>query len=331
MHDLQTRLKQKLHTKVDEMNKMTTERVCIVGATGYLGIAVTEELCKRGISVVAVARNSSSRNVEKIRSLSANVEFVDASKPEESYEASLTDATTAISCLAAGYKNVDKTSDFWAIDRDATVRFGRQAVAAGVQQLILVSTFEGKESRGTSEFSNAKEEAVDALREQCQEKGVVFTVIRPNAYFKDLTTQAFESVANDGYYTVLGEGSHRINPIAREDVASFMVDCVQSKREGEHYLGGPDKFTFLEIGILASQVIGNEEQVKIRHVPLWTLRILAIGLSFVGLLSRASRRSAALLYWMVYVSSHDGIAPCCGKRRLIDEYKRMLEEYKKGH
>jgi divinyl chlorophyllide a 8-vinyl-reductase len=305
-----------------------TQRVCIAGATGYLGIAVTEELCKRGIAVIAVARNSSSQNIAKIRSLGANVEFVDASKPEESYKDSLAGATTAISCLAAGIKNVDKSSDFWAIDRDATVRFGQQAVEAGVKQLILVSTFEGKESRGMSEFSNAKEEAVDALRDKCQEKGIVFTVIRPNAYFKDLTTQSFENVANDGYYTVLGDGSHRINPIAREDVASFMVDCVQSKRGGEHYLGGPDTFTFLEIGILASQVVGNEEQVKTRHVPLWMLRILAIGLSFVGLFSRASRRSAALLNWMVYVSSHDGIAPCCGTRRLIDEYQQMYEEFK---
>lgn len=303
------------------------ERVCIAGSTGYLGIAVVEELRSRNIPVVAVARNSSSSNVSRIRELGAQVEFVDASNPHDSYTTALASATTAISCLAAGVKHVDKTTDFWAIDRDATIRFGRAACHAGVKQLLLISTFEGKDSRHVSEFSNAKEEAVDILRDECQKNGVTLTVMRPNAYFKDLTTQAFDTVLQNGHYRVIGSGSYRINPIAREDVAIFMADCIQNKQSGEFPIGGPDVFTFREIGVLAAEVIGNKQQLKISSIPLWLLRTVAMVMSIFGLLCRAARRQASMLCWTIYVSSHDGVAPCIGKHRLVDEYKRMYANY----
>ena len=307
---------------------MVTERVCVAGATGHLGSVVVEELRARDMAVVAVARNSSSSNVAKFREIGATVEFVDASNPQESYATALASATTAISCLAAGYKNVDKTSDFWAIDRDATIRFGLEALNAGVRHLLLVSTFEGKDSRHMSAFSNAKEEALDLLRDECVRKCGTLTVLRPTAYFKDLSNRAFETVLNDGRHTVLGDGSHRINPIAREDVATFIADCVQNRRAGEFLMGGPDVMTFREIGFLAAQVIGNEQDLQICSIPLWSLRLLAIVFSLLGHFSRSMLRSSAVVYWMIYVSTHDGVAPCCGKRRLIDDYKRKYEECK---
>jgi len=305
-----------------------TERVCVVGATGHLGVAVVEELRSRSLDVVAVARNSSSAHVSRFREIGATVEFVDASKPQESYATAVAEATTAISCLAAGFKNMDKTSDFWAIDRDATIRFGREALNAGVKHLLLVATFEGKDSRHMSAFSDAKEQAVDVLREECQQGGVTFTVLRPNAYYKDLTSFAFERVLKEGRHKVLGDGFHRINPIAREDVATFSADCIKSKRGGEFLMGGPDVFTFREIGVLAALVVGKEQELEIQPVSLWFLRIQAMMFSLIGLISRAARRNAALLHWMVYVSTHDAVAPCCGKRRLRDEYERKYEEYK---
>jgi len=304
------------------------ERVCVAGATGHLGLAVVEELRSRNVEVVAVARNSSSPNLSRFRELGVNVAFVDASKPQESYGTALAFATTAISCLAAGYKQVDKTSDFWAIDRDATMRFGREALKTDVKHLLLVSTFEGIESRERSNFTNAKEEAVDVLRDECQRAGVTLTVIRANAYFKDLTNAAFKRVLMEGRHMILGDGSHRINPIAREDVAIFMADCVQNRRGGEFPMGGPDVFTFREIGILAAQVIGNEKQLKIQSVPRWCLQFLAVILSMFGLFSRASRCYAALLYWMIYISTHDAVAPCYGKRKLIDEYRSKYKKYR---
>lgn len=297
---------------------MEEERVCVTGATGHLGLSVVEELRARDVPVVAVARNSTEPNVSRLRELGAVVVFVDASKKEESYADALVSVKTAISCMAS-------IPDFLAIDRDANIRFGRQALQAGVRHLLLVATFEGRASMHMSAFTAAKEEAVDTLQRECEHYGATFTVLRPNAYFKDLTDQAFESVLTHGRHTVLGDGFHRINPIAREDVASFVADCVQETRGGEYLLGGPDIFTFREIGILAAQVIGNEQILKIRVIPLWLLRLVAFILSVLGHVSGAARHYEAITNWMLYVSTHDAVAPSSGKRHLLDEYKRKFE------
>lgn len=333
--------------------------VCVVGASGHLGRAVVEELCARqhrtgddttatstnaGIRgnriarVVAVARNASSPGASRLVELSATsaleVMWVDASQPHEhsssSYATGLSSAATAISCLAAGYQNTGrvaqtKNNDFYAIDRDANIRFGREAIKAGVKHLLLVATFEGKVARKVSAFADAKEAAVDVLREECKRAGVVFTVLRPTAYFKDLTDRAFQNVLKNGRHLVLGGGSCRINPIAREDVAVFIADCIQNVDGGEYCLGGPDVFTFREIGILAAKVIGNEPDLKIDTFPLWLLRLNAFVWGLFGLCFRSAHRRAALLNWMIYVSTHDAIAPCHGKRRLMDEYKIKYE------
>jgi divinyl chlorophyllide a 8-vinyl-reductase len=224
--------------------------------------------------------------------------------------------------MASGNVHVDSTNDFWAIDRDANIRFGLDALRAGAQHVILVATFEGRNSRGVSAFSDAKECAVDAIGAACRLAEVVFTVIRPTAYFSDLTNRAFDSVQKQGRYTVLGDGLSRINPVDGEDVAVFIADCIADPTMAgrEHQVGGLDTFTFREIGMLAAQVIGLPHPLKIRSIPLWPLRFLAAIAAIAGLASRKSRRSAAILRWMIYSSTHDAIAVSCGKRRLYEEF-----------
>lgn len=311
---------------------MTNQRkVCVVGATGHLGSEIVQVLCSRHVPVVAVARNRHSANVSDLQAMGATVTFVDAtcrdcSSPDSNdYASALKSATTVISCLAASPTTLcDASNDFWAIDRDANIRFGRQAIDAGVQHLILVATFEGKESRQVTAFSAAKEEAVDILRNECELAQVTFTVIRPNAYFKDLTDRAFDNVMSNSQHTVVGTGNHQINPVAREDVASFIADCVSARRGGEFPVGGPDIFSFRDVGILAAKTMGKEHELQILQKPLWKLHVMGKVFMVLGCVSRSFRRRAALIQWMIYVSTHDAIAPCVGKHHLRDYYSQKV-------
>ncbi|MGB7759925.1 MAG: hypothetical protein WBL61_08855 [Bryobacteraceae bacterium] len=212
--------------------------------------------------------------------------------------------------MASRNVHVDSTDDFWAIDRDANIRFGLEAVCSGAKHVILVATFEGRDSRRLTEFSNAKESAVDAIGVACRQAGVAFTVIRPTAYFSYLTNPAFDSVLKGGRYTVLGDGSHRINPVDGDDAAVFIADCMGNPKKAgrEHQIGGPDIFNFRKIGLLAAEVIGLPYPLRIRSIPLWSLRFVAAMAAMVGLASPKSRRSAAILRWMIYSSTHDAVA-----------------------
>jgi divinyl chlorophyllide a 8-vinyl-reductase len=301
---------------------MMTRQVCIAGATGYLGSRLVAQLRARSIPVLAILKNRSCEaDQNRLNALGATLAFVDASRIE-SYAQVLSGAQIAISCMASGNLHVDSTDDFWAIDRDANIRFGLEAVRAGVKHVILVATFEGRDSRRLTEFSNAKESAVDAIGAACRQAGVAFTVIRPTAYFSDLTNRALDSVLKRGRYTVIGDGSHRINPVDGDDVAVFIANCIGNPQMAgrEHQVGGPDIFTFREIGLLAAEVIRLPYPLKIRSIPLWSLRFVAAMAAMVGRASPKSRRSAAILRWMIYSSTHDAIAISCGTRRLYDDF-----------
>ena len=301
---------------------MTNRQVCVAGATGYLGSRVVAQLRARSIPVTAILKDRScDADQHRLNGLGAALAFVDASRVE-SYTEALSGAGVAISCMASANTHVDSTNDFWAIDRDANIRFGLEAISAGARHVLLVATFEGRDSRGLTEFSEAKESAVDAIAAACGQAGVAFTVIRPTAYFSDLTNQAFDSVFKQGRYTVLGDGSHRINPVDGDDVALFLADCLidPNKAGREHQVGGPDTFTFREIGLLAAEVIGLPGPLKVRSVPLWSLRWVAALAAVAGLALRKYRRAAAILRWMLYSSSHDAVAPTCGSRRLVDNF-----------
>jgi len=288
------------------------------------------------------------------------------------------DCTHVVLCLAARVESVEDFCDFEAVDRDANAAFGLAALRylPALRHVVLVSTFEGRDSRRVTEFSNAKEDAVDALSDgcrRCARRKVAFSVIRPTAYFKDLTDRAFESVYRNNVHTVLGSGECRINPVAKEDVAQFIVHKVvgnKSEEDGderEYPVGGPDTFTFRGIGELAAQVIREErnknsrsretgddggdlqEELQIRRVPLRNLQASAAAMRCCSCCSscycccrcrsskaRAARRrnEAALLNWMVYVSTHDAVAPCVDlpslnakHHRLVDHFKALLREY----
>jgi divinyl chlorophyllide a 8-vinyl-reductase len=272
--------------------------------------------------VVAILKDRSCEaDQQRLNALGATLAFVDASRIE-SYAQALTGAEIAISCMASGNVHVDSTNDFWAIDRDANIRFGVEAVRAGAKHVILVATFEGRDSRRLTEFSNAKESAVDAIGAVCRQAGVAFTVIRPTAYFSDLTNRAFDSVQQHGRYTVIGDGLRRINPVDGSDVAVLIADCIGNPKMAgrEHQIGGPDIFTFREIGLLAAEEIGLPNPLKIRSIPVWSLRFVAAMAAMAGLASPKSRRSAAILRWMIYSSTHDAIAISCGTLRLYDEF-----------
>jgi len=307
---------------------MTQGQVCVAGASGYLGRRVVAELRARSAPVVAILRNHACDEAQReLIGLGAVLAFVDASQ-FESYGEALSGTEVAISCMSSSNVHVDAGNDFWAIDRDANIRFGRAALDAGARHVILVATFEGRESRTISAFSDAKETAVDAIGVACREVGAAFTVIRPTAYFSDLTNRAFNSVLKRRQHTVIGDGSHRINPVDGDDVAAFIADCLGDPRKTgrELRVGGPDILSFREIGMLAAEVIGRPDPLKIRSIPIWFLRLVAALASAAGLVSRASRRSAAIVHWMIWSGTHDAIAPACGARRLRDAFCGKCDE-----
>jgi uncharacterized protein YbjT (DUF2867 family) len=304
---------------------MTFARVCIAGSTGYLGSRVTAAFLARKIQVTAIVRSPlDTAAIRPLHAMGADVTFIDAQR-RESYAGALANVGIAISCMASRNVHVNANSDFWAIDRDANIRFGLAAIAARVDRIMLVATSEGTGSRRDTAFSDAKEQAVDTLGLACATAGIPLTIIRPTAYFSDLTDRAFNSVMARNRYTVIGDGNHRINPVDGSDVASFIADRA-GEADGSpvsYSVGGPEIFTYREIGELAAEILGNPAALRVRRIPVDALRLTAMLASAAGQVSGPLRRTAAILRWMIYMGTHDAIAPSCGKRSLRDNFDSM--------
>lgn len=298
----------------------------VAGATGYLGWYLTSKLREKGWAVTAVARHESEKeSAKRLESTGARVVYRDASRGD-SCSGLLTGCDAVLSCMASPNRGVAPSEDFWAIDRDANVRLGTECAAVGVRQFVLFSTFEGPHSRKVTSFSEAKEAAVDAIRSSAVASGMAFTVIRANAYFKDLTSRFFDSVLHTGSFTVFAGSTTRINPIHGADVADFVYEILRDPTfAGKEYpVGGPDVFTFREIGLLAADIIRPEGGVKVITASLAPLKVMSALLAPLAVASRKTRTRRALVRWMIYALTHDAVAPAKGIRPLADDYRERL-------
>jgi uncharacterized protein YbjT (DUF2867 family) len=300
--------------------------VFIAGATGYLGWFLTRKLCSEGWRVIAAAKDESERDAcGRLEAMGASVVVRDAAKMA-SWKDILPSCGTVLSCMASRNAGADASNDFWAIDRDANARLGAESATAGVRHFLLFATFEGPDSRAVSALSEAKEAAVDTIRDCARVSGMLFTVVRANAYFKDLTMRFFDSVLRDGSFSVFEGGGTRINPIHGAGVADFVFEilCDQGKAGKEYPIGGPDIFTFREMGMLAAEVIKPEGGVHIKDGSLTPFRAMAFLTSLAAPFSRAARVRNALVRWMLYALTHDAVAPVRGHRHLLEDYQEQL-------
>ncbi len=304
--------------------------VFIAGATGYLGWFLTRKLCAEGWRVIAAAKDESERDAYgRLEAMGASVVLRDAARMA-SWKDILQNCGTVLSCMASPHPGAAASNDFWAIDRDANARLGAESATAGVRHFLLFATFEGPDSRAVTALSEAKEEAVDAIRDCAAASGMLFTVIRANAYFKDLTTRFFDSVLGDGSFSIFEGGRTRINPIHGADVADFVFEILSDpgKAGKEYPIGGPDVFTFRELGMLAAEVIKPEGGVHVKDGPLAPFKAIAFLTSLAAPFSRAARARNAVVRWMLYALTHDAVAPVCGHRRLLEDYRERLAAVK---
>jgi hypothetical protein len=116
-----------------------------------------------------------------------------------------------------------------------------------------------------------------------------------------------------------------IVPLFRQISPTARLNARRPLAQG-YQIGGPDIFSFREIGMLAADAIGRPDSLTIRTNPISSLRLHGALASILGLVARRSRRSAAILQWMIYSGTHDAVASACGVRRIHDNFISKLQQ-----
>lgn len=270
------------------------QRVFMLGATGTIGQATVRALLQRGHEVVCLVRRRSGiggrmHERETAHMLAgATVRFGDVCAPDSLAREGLRDERfdALVSCLAS---RTGAPADAWAIDHQAHLAALAAARQAGVTHMVLLSAICVQKPR------LAFQQAKLAFEQALIDSGLVYSIVRPTAYFKSLSGQV-ERVRRGKPFLVFGDGQlTACKPISDADLAAYLADCLHDHDCHNRILpiGGPGPaLTPRQQGELLFAALGREPRFK--QVPVALLDGIIGVLGTLGHLLPALAQKAEL-------------------------------------
>jgi divinyl chlorophyllide a 8-vinyl-reductase len=306
-------------------------RVFVLGATGTIGKATVAALLETGHEVVCLVRPGSDLHLR----------WEPQERQPEFRVGQVTDPVSLrrdglrgerfdvmVSCLAS---RTGAARDAWALDHQAHLDALAAAQEAGISQFVLLSAICVQKPRLA--FQHAKLE----FEKQLIKSGLVYSIIRPTAFFKSLSGQ-FARVRQGKPFLVFGDGRlTATKPISDRDTARFMARCISDVSLHNRVLsiGGPGpaitplqqaEFLFAALGLAP----------RVRHVPVVLLDLIVGALSLGGLFSSRLHEKAELarigryyatesmLAWNEEAGRYEADAtPSTGEETLQSYYQRL--------
>ncbi|MGZ8903955.1 MAG: UDP-glucose 4-epimerase family protein [Methylobacter sp.] len=215
--------------------------ILVTGANGFVGKPLCVELLRQGQIVRAVTR-SANLQVENIEAVS--VFTIDGK----------TDWTAALYCvnvvihLAARVHvmkdtAIDALAEFRRVNVEGTLNLARQAVEAGIQRFIFISsikvngegTFLGQlytaedQPAPVDPYAISKREAEDALRQLASETGMEVVIIRPPLIYGSGVKANFQSMIrwlDKGIPLPLGSIHNQRSLVALDNLIDLISTCI---------------------------------------------------------------------------------------------------------
>ncbi|MFC3181369.1 NAD(P)H-binding protein [Cypionkella sinensis] len=301
-------------------------RVFVLGATGTIGRATVAALLARGHEVVCFVRPGAAP-----LPYPASVRFGDVTDPaslaRDGFRGEPFDAV--VSCLAS---RTGAPLDAWAVDHRAHLHALAAAQSAGVRQFVLLSAI--CVQRPKLAFQHAKL----AFEQALTRSGLIYSIVRPTAYFKSLSGQVNRLRAGKAFL-LFGDGQlTACKPISDGDLARYLADCLDHPALHNRILpiGGPGPaITPRQQGEELFRLL--DMPPKFRHVPVAMLDAIIAGLGGLGRLVPPLRAKAELARIGRYYATESMLVlnpvtgcydaeatPSTGTETLFDHYARLV-------
>ncbi len=265
-------------------------RILVLGSTGTIGRVAAHKLIARGHEVVCFARSSAgvggklSQQDTKQLLHGAEIRFGDVtdttSLARDGFCNQHFDAV--LSCLTS---RTGEPDDAWAIDYQANLNALSLARKLGVTQMVLLSAICVQKPRLA--FQHAKL----AFEKALMESGLIYSIVRPTAFFKSLAGQVAR-LQQGKPFLVFGNGTlTACKPISDADLAAYLADCLENPSLQNKILpiGGPGPaITPVEQGMYLFELLNRKP--KFKHVPV---AILAGASVILGAISKIVPQLAA--------------------------------------
>lgn len=314
------------------------KRVMMFGATGTIGQATTRALVAHGHDVVCFVRSragvSGSLGADETAELlkGATLRFGDVTNPEslagDGFCGERFDAV--VSCMAS---RTGAPADAWAIDHDAHIGVLKAAKDAGVAHMVLLSAICVQKPQ--LEFQKAKL----AFEKALIDSGLIYSIIRPTAFFKSLSGQV-ERVKRGKPFLLFGDGElTACKPISDDDLGRFIAECLNDNNKHNRILpiGGPgEAVTPKQQGEYLFSLLGQKPRFK--RVPVALLDTIIFVLSALGRVAPPLAEKAELARIGRYYATESmlaldettgcydaGSTPSAGNETLFDYYERLVK------
>jgi divinyl chlorophyllide a 8-vinyl-reductase len=315
----------------------SARRVCLLGATGTIGQATARALIGGGHEVVCFVRPRAGvggllRQSDSVALLAgATVRFVDVTDPasltRDGFQNEHFDAV--VSCMAS---RTGAPRDAWAIDHQAHLDVLAAARQAGARQFVMLSAI--CVQKPLLAFQHAKL----AFEKALINSGLIYTIVRPTAFFKSLSGQV-ERVRQGRPFVVFGDGTlTSCKPISNNDLAAFLAGCLEDETRWNRVLpiGGPGPaITPRQQGECLFSLLGRPP--RFRHVPPWLFDGIIGTLAAVGRVAPSVAAKAELArigrYYamesMLLLNPESGrydaaATPSTGTETLFDYYASLI-------
>jgi divinyl chlorophyllide a 8-vinyl-reductase len=304
-------------------------RILMTGATGTIGRATVRALIAQGHHVVCCVRNREAAT--SALSSGAEVRVVDLLDPSSVARDGVRGEPfgAVVSTLAS---RTGLPRDAWAVDYGAHANVLRVAQDAGIERMVLLSAI--CVQKPLLAFQNAKL----AFEQDLIASGLMYSIVRPTAFFKSLSGQINRIKAGKPYL-MFGDGRlTACKPISDDDLAAYLVCCLSDATKANRILpiGGPGPaITPREQGEMIFSALQRKPAFK--SVPLGLLQAVQTILAAAGRFNRTLADKAEFakigLYYaresMLVLDPVSGrydanATPSTGSETLADYYARVI-------
>lgn len=258
-----------------------TQRVLILGGSGFVGRHIVERLQRQGVAMsVPTRRLTNARHLwhqPKVQAVVADV--FDA--PTLARLVAEHDAVINLIAILHGSK-----SEFEQVHVELPRRIAEACAQAGGRRLVHLSAL-GAAADGPSKYQRSKARGEAVLGQAAQVGSLQLTVLRPSVIFgaEDRFLNLFAGLQRVFPVIPLAGGDARFQPVWVRDVAEAVVACLEDDTTiGQTYeLCGPEVWTLRELVKAAGRWsgIGAGKGRPVVGVPMALGRLQALAMEWM--------------------------------------------------
>lgn len=256
--------------------------VLVVGATGFLGGKVVDELLTRGKTVRALVRQGSDAGKLAAKGVEiARGDMLDL----DSLVRAMTGADAVIT-TAAGYTRRDRNA--LEIDTVGNANLAEAASRTAVRRFVLTSILTCDQTPDVPHFWHKK-----LAEDKLDELGVPFVALRPGAFLDQVTQMSGDPFAKKRL-TWFGTKTVPLTFVLTSDLAGYLAAAVDATVADDERIdiGWDRPVAMQDIADIATRLLG--ERVKVRSVPAPLIHIAGGALGpFVPM----AKDMAAMIDW----------------------------------